>query len=217
MKSKRFNHYILTKYNTMPDANGLLLYDKPGADEWMKHRGELFEETKKSVLEQEGGFQWVISVDERTPKRFLDNIKTDDRILLTTEDIRDVFLNGNITLEKSWVITSRLDNDDRYLPGAVLAIQSEFRKQIFVIDFDYQKLDLDSGETHPGVWRWANSPFLSICEPSERVMTAFCRTHGQVRSGYPSKHGRIGIAGKRIKKVYVQMVIHGDNITNAIG
>ena len=224
-RSKRFNHYILTRYNTQVDGKGLMLYDKPGADVWMKERGELFEETKKSVLSQEGEFQWVISVDERTPKRFLNKIKTDKRIIFTNADIRDVFLSGEIIPDRNWVITTRLDNDDRYLPGAVLAIQAAHEKKLKVIDIDYEQLDLKTGKRYTSERRWATSMFLSLCEPSNRVLTAFCRTHGQVGSEYPAGNltdtypagdRLIPIHSYKIRKVYAYMVIHGDNLANKI-
>jgi hypothetical protein len=222
---EEFTHYILTKYNTMSDPNGSMLYDKRDPDGWMDYRGMIFEETKKSVLSQEGDFQWIISIDERTPKKYLDQIQTDSRITLVFKDIRAIFLDGDVVPDTPWTITTRLDNDDRYLQGAVKAIQRQFEPHLKVIDFDFQKMDYRSGKLFPSIWKWENSPFISLVEPSNRVLTAFCRPHGQVAGEYPSGEltgtypagaDRTRIASTKLKGIYAYQVIHERNITNSI-
>ena len=223
---KDFKHYILTRFNTMHlDDEGSLLYDdKEKADEWMTERMKLFVKTKESVLAQEGDFEWIISVDKRTPKKFMDKIKGDN-IKIVHGDIRDVFLSGTIKPDTDWVITTRFDNDDIYLPDAVLGIQERFEPKLKVIDIDFKKLESKTGRYYPSEWKWQNSPFISLIEPSDRVLTAFCRPHGQVWNGYPSGSltgtypaGKVAIKIKRerIEKVLVVQVIHGNNLANIL-
>ena len=86
-KIRGFKHVILTKFNTLPAVGGML-YDNPtDANLWMDKRMPLFKHTKESVLSQNGDFKWIISVDERTPGRYIDAIKTDDRIIITNQEI----------------------------------------------------------------------------------------------------------------------------------
>ena len=209
----------------MPD--GMLYNDKAKADKWMSNRMKLFAKTKESVLSQEGEFTWVISVDERTPKKFMDKIKGEG-IVITHDDIRNVFLSGEVTSDAPWVITTRFDCDDMYEPGAILKIQERFEPKLKVIDINFKKLDTQTGKFHAirhHDWNWSGSPFLSLVEPSDRVLTAFCRPHGQVAGGYPSGSltgtypaGKvlITIAQEVIKDVCGIQVIHGENLANKI-
>ena len=210
MKSDVFSHYILTRYNTQ-NIDGLL-YDKPGADEWMDSRIELFEATKESVLSQEGDFEWIISLDPRTPKRYVKKIATDDRIKIVECAIKETF--RYIKPVTSWVITSRLDNDDLYLPGAIKAIQGQFGRRLRVIDIKYEQYR--DRETQPSGRTSPNSPFLSLVEPSDRIMTCYCRPHTILPYAYPSKDGSfINLSKRKIDSdVYAYMVIHDNNFGN---
>lgn len=219
-----FEHYILTRFNTQLDDNGLLLYDKPGADEWMETRMVLFERTKESVLSQNGNFNWVVSLDERTPDRFLNEIFTDERMILTHLDIRHPFLEGEIKPKTDWVITTRLDNDDRYFPGFVTEVQGKFEPKLKVIDVAFYQLEEATDKLYvPRRKKWPASMYISLVEPKERVMTAFCRPHGQVFGEYPTEGDyKTGLKNLRkighsyINKPLAMMVCHGTNMTNAI-
>ena len=211
-KSDVFNHFILTRFN-----NGL--YDKPDADEWMQSRLELFQVTKESVLSQTEDFKWVIAFDQRTPQAMVDYICDDERMIPFYGDIR------NVTLDVStpFVITSRLDNDDIYLPGAIKAIQECFVPQIYVIDMDYEQFDSNTGERYTSGnkakkqrYRLLNNgPFLSLIEPSERVMTCYCRPHTFLIDGYPFEDRKKAIPSTKIG-VYARMIIHSENMMNKI-
>ena len=54
MKSQEYRHYILTRFNNafVADERGELyhLYDRPGADEWMDERMEMFREKIMSAV-----------------------------------------------------------------------------------------------------------------------------------------------------------------------
>ena len=92
----------------------------------------------------------------------------------------------------------------------------------------FKKYDYETGEYFPikyKDWKWQNTPFISLIEPSKRVVTAFCRPHGQVYSGYPS--GRLtgtypaGDTLIRIKRQIIDQylaiqVCHGGNLANRI-
>jgi len=210
-KSSVFKHYILTRFNTQ-DINGLL-YDKEGADEWMKKRLKLFAETKESVLSQEADFEWIISVDKRTPDKFVKKIEG-EKITIVDCEIRQAFKKVKTTTP--WVITTRMDNDDLLRPGMLRRVQDYFQPKISVVDIDYHQLELETGNKFTSNRKTPNSPFLSLIEPSKRIMTCFSRPHTKMYMGYPSKEGNIMIRAVKINEILAYMVIHGDNVANKI-
>jgi hypothetical protein len=236
-----FTHYVLTRFNTLQDEQGLKLYDKPGAEEWMQKRMVFFEKTKESVLSQSAAFQWVISIDERTPQKYIDAIFTDDRMIMVNCDIRDVFkadiIDGDGPFYEirrpttPWVITSRIDCDDYYNKDAIYTIQLKFEPKIKVIDLYYEQIVHSTGErfTNGNAMRGEryrmsnNGPFLSLIEPSERVMTCFCRPHSVLGLGYPFPDGNKEIPTCKIMDFFngvpypwAYMVIHDHNVANKI-
>jgi hypothetical protein len=209
-----FKHFILTRYNTQQQPDGGFLYDDVSkANKWMEARMKLFEKTRKSVLDQEGEFEWIISLDSRTPNRFIQEIITDSRMKVVNCDIRDTF--DRIELEEPWVITSRLDNDDLYLPGAVLAIQSCFTNAEIIVDLRYyqkkgSKLFSSGTERDGWVRPNPNSPFLSLIEKTnkEKIRTAFARPHNLMTNEYKGVWPT--------NDVLAYQVIHGANAANKI-
>lgn len=184
-------HVILTRYN-------LDLYDTENPEEWMSQRYPLFVTTRESVLSQEGDFEWVLCMDHRTPNRWLQEIITDHRMSILYAQPRDYWSHG-------WTITTRLDNDDIYLPGAVKAIQDCFVEKELVIDLRYEQLHNDdrytSGRLRP------NSPFLSLIE------------NGAKRTCYARPHSIMGRMYRSIfasDEVLAYMVIHDNNLGNKI-
>jgi hypothetical protein len=198
----------MTRYN-----NGI--YDREDADKWMKDRFNLFKKTRESVLSQEGDFKWVISFDERTPANVINKICTDERIIVTHRDVRDYFEGKRVDSE--YIITSRIDNDDVYLPGFVKEVQSHFQPQVYVIDIDYYQHETRSDKYYTSERFGPNSPFLSLVEPTDYIRTCYCRPHSVLLSGYPSIDGTlVKIAAKKINKILAHMVIHSDNMMNKI-
>lgn len=218
---KEYSHYILTRFNTQL-VNNKLLYDDPEkAELWMEQRMGLFRETKKSVLQQEGDFNWVISLDIRTPHKYLDEIFTDERMIRTTCDVRNTF--REINCDTYWVITSRFDCDDQYKPGFIKAIAENFEPKIKVLDIRFEEMAWPSRQVFSGERRWAGSMFLSLIEPTTRILTAFCRPHGMVAGGYPLEgEWDTGWGYKEIipyqiiEKELAYMVCHDNNIANVI-
>ena len=218
MSLKKFEHVILTKFNTQP-FDGELVYDRGFPENWMDYRMGLFERTKKSVLSQDADFRWVIALDPRTHDRYVKRICSDRRISVTAEDIRGYF--DNHRPQADWVITTRLDNDDFYLPGALKAIQGAFEPMLKVIDISFFKMHNHTEELY--ISERLNSMFISLVEPSERVVTVFARPHGQLSGGYPisgSWDTSWGVTRRipyeRIEEPQVVMVCHGRNASNQI-
>ena len=198
------------------------MYDDPDkANRWMDGRMDLFDACANSVLSQEGDFEWIISLDERTPDRYVNHIIRDSRMKVVHCDVRDALQEEEI--DTPWVITSRLDCDDQYLPGAVKYIHSQFEPKLKVIDFVYNELDWGRGKQYFSKRHYAGSMFISLIEPASRIVTAFCRPHGQVAGQYPMSghwstkwNNLTEIAKVRYSKPLALMVCHGGNITNEI-
>jgi len=206
MKNKEFKHVILTRFNTQA-FDGKLIYDGPDGDKWMESRMKLFVKTRKSVLDQKEDFLWVIGIDKRTPLRFQDEILGDDpRVTLFEGDVREYFKWSKFT--KPWVITTRLDNDDLHLPGAIKAIQDCFTHEELVIDLVYEQKK--GNERYTSERTRPNSPFLSLIEKNNKpIRTCYARPHNKM-----SEDWRKGIFASR--EVLAYMVLHGKNAANRI-
>jgi len=191
MNSQKLKHVILTRFNL-----GLYDRDSRTANEWMDHRMEYFERTRESVLSQDCEFEWILAMDSRTPNKYLHNIITDDRMTITRKDPRGY-------IPKGWTITTRLDNDDLYRPGAIDAIQSCFETKELVIDLRYEQLcgntRFTSDRPRP------NSPFLSLVS---NTRNCYAREHSKMLDTAP------GIFAS--DKTLAYMVIHDKNLGNKI-
>lgn len=106
-----------------------------------------------------------------------------------------------------WLITTRLDNDDLILPHLIGSIQSEFRAQTEVIDFDGTKRDSEGNEVDAN--RKSPSPFISLIEPW---------TNAPKTVLYQGGHARIGkkYPVRTIKKKGWVQVIHDRNLKNSM-
>jgi len=196
MSLQKLKHVILTRFN-------LGLYDKPGADEWMARRMPLFERTRESVLSQNEDFEWILSMDKNTPNRYLQSIIRDSRMTITHE-------HPNTYKPDGWTITTRLDNDDIYLPGAVKAIQNKAKEMEMVIDLRYHQLykgeAWSSGTVKDGWERpHPNSPFLSLVSKDKNC---YARPHTKMVGEFISRFAT--------NKILAYMVIHDNNLGNKI-
>jgi len=191
MNSQKLRHVILTRFN-------LGLYDKPGANEWMEHRFPLFDKTRQSILEQDGEFEWWLSMDGRTPEKWINRIFTDSRMRITSDHPKDFRCDG-------WTITTRMDNDDLYLPGAVKAIQESASKQEMVLDLRY--FGMSGGKLYHSERVQPNSPFLSLVENGVK-RTCYARPHSNMLEEYKS----IFVS----RDEYALMVIHDRNLGNRV-
>jgi hypothetical protein len=218
---KKFKHVILTRYNW--DNEYQDFYRRKDADKWMDERYELFKETRKSVLSQGVDFEWILSFDEDTPKAYVKKV-CKAKMTPIFYDIREHKFNA----EEPWLITTRLDNDDRLLPGALQAVQDAFQEELMMIDMHYEQLDLNTGKRYTNgnkergeKYRSVrNSPFLSLVERSVWAKGALCRPHQKIYDGYPT-NGSTRRLNNYVKvgdtlTPYALMVVHGDNVANKI-
>jgi len=198
MSLQKLKHVILTRFN-------LGLYDSATAEEWMAQRWPLFVRTRESVLNQEGDFEWRISVDRRTPGVWLGRMANDKRIRLSLDHPKEFRSEG-------WTITTRLDNDDLLFPGAVKAIQDAFEPRTLVVDLKYYQLyggKLYTSGRNEDNWERPNpnSPFLSLIEHGAKK-TCYARPHSKMIEDFDSKFAS--------NDVYACMVVHENNLGNSV-
>lgn len=202
-----FTHFVLTRYN-------IELYNlsEAEAELWMQHRYHYFEKCRASVLSQDAEFRWVIFFDERTPWNWISKICTDPRM--------EAFFGGVLEYpfadkaDTEWIITTRFDNDDRYLPGALAAIQSKFMPMVMCIDIDY--FGYNNQHYYTSNRGTPTSFFISLVEHRSNVAGVFYTQHNQVRSAYPVNGEKTRIPEIMIKQPYAVMVVHGNNLANKI-
>ena len=174
----------------------------------MDERMPLFYKCRDTVLSQGGDFEWVICMDPRTPEMYLRRIVTDPRIIIANIHPMAYFMDKKI--EEPWLITTRLDNDDLYEPGAVRAIQNCFTEQEIIIDLVYEQYELRTRKKSSSKRYNPNSPFLSLIEKTDKeIKTCYARPHHKMSQDWP-----VGIYASR--QVLAYMVIHENNIGNKI-
>lgn len=202
----KFKHFILTRFNLgLYDKNNPYAEKVGDPDEWMKHRSKLFDKCVISILDQTNkNFTWVIAVDPATFGTIKINEKSVNVNFVTEQP--HVWLKRQ-QIEASWIITSRIDNDDIYFPNFVESIQSNFREQEEIIDIDYEVLESKTGNKYPSMRPRANSPFLSLVEPwTDNITTAMGKPHTIMPEFFNSR--KLGVLATQ--------VIHEKNVSNKI-
>lgn len=203
----QFTHFIITRYN-------LELYNRPAqfADQWMHHRLHYFQSCRDSVLSQNADFRWIVMFDERTPWNWITKVCTDPRMKPFIGYPADFPYAESC--DTDWIITTRLDNDDRYLPGALAAIQAQFNPMVMCIDIDYFGYNnLHYYTSNRGT---PTSFFISLVEPRETAIGVYYTQHNLVRTSYPVNGEPTRIPEVMIKQPYAVMVVHGNNQANKI-
>ena len=186
-----FKHYIQTKFNVG-------IYKRKNAEEWMAHRINLFERfTYPSVMNQTvSNFTWLVRFDERTPEEVYKKYNIVPVFTNFIEYIR--------TIKSQWIITSRLDSDDYYMPTFVEKIQGCFREREEVIDpFGVKYYTKTDEVVH--AHKLAGSAFISLVEKWEGAKTVGQLAHRKMPQRYPFR---------RLPERLYGQVIHDRNILN---
>ena len=201
----KFKHYILTRFNLGLYSQNP--YNIPDVHEWMVHRLILFDNiTLPSIQAQTcQDFTWVLAFDELTPISVISEFDCLERVKIIYEQPH-IWLRKQ-KIETDWLITSRFDNDDYYLPEFVETIQGEFSERLEIIDIKYMQKKINNDRLFDTRRRRCNSPFISLVEPWMEVKTAMDKKHTVMPDSYPSR---------KIDKVLAYMIIHEMNVINKI-
>lgn len=203
-----FNHFLLCRYNLgLYSSNPYNVKDKDG---WMCERLPMFKRLLDSLEAQTNkDFILVFSIDAFTPVEFQKELAEllntySFKWLGCTVQPREFMLTLNI--EREWMITSRIDNDDEYKPTFIETIQNAFREKRELLDV--QGLQFDGKDYYTSGRRTPNSPFISLVEPSSERKTAQYRAHTSMNKFAPSRF--VGT-----EPLYIQH-IHNSNVMNKI-
>lgn len=211
-----FKHFIFCRYNV-----GLYTdnpYKIENTDKWMEERLPKYKRLLESLKEQTvKNFVFVLFIDENTPDKYLNQL-----IDLTIQpfpvsivkhsggDLLNVGKDylARYEMKEKWVITSRVDNDDAYLPLFVESIQAAFSEKEQLLDVRGYQIDEKTGTKYATGRNKCNSPFISIIEEKEGAKTVFNGFHADMFLSYSSR-----MASE--KPMYIQY-IHDSNVSNTI-
>ncbi len=184
-----FTHFLITRFNLRKDdwkfskkKEALL------TNEWHKNRFKLFNDFCFSSVSSQTNknFKWLVFFDITTPNEFRKVIsemksKMDNFIPLFINGMDDFYpsIKSYVSnYNKSYIITSRIDNDDCISKFYIEEIQKRFNKQDFmVLDF----VDGYTIQTQPTIKIGKRldqfNPFISLIEKGNNVKTVWHTRH----------------------------------------
>ena len=188
----RFDHYIATRFNIQHSGwQNTKSGNEVLTENWLQNRFEIFEKyTLPAVLNQSSkNFKWCIFFDLNTSQVFKKKIQRllEKHLFMSAIFIENYdelvpefifFIKQNKT-SASYIITTRIDNDDIIHRDFVKTIQSLFHPR------DLCVIDLRSGfqmsiDVEPAEVRNYSHPFnafLSVIEPVNSCSTIYSRQH----------------------------------------
>lgn len=215
-----FSHLLITRFN-LKNQDWLLTKNKEQLldNEWMQERMELFENYcfPSVVAQTNKNFSWLLFFDSSTEELFKKQI-----IKMTQQHdfIKVMFIDGMPSfnesilsyikknhIEKPYLITSRIDNDDCISCFFIEEIQNKFASQDFMA-FDF--IEGYSLQISPNVILGKKehifNPFISLIEKNKDPKTVWHYKHNQWK-----KEAKVTqVTGKRVW----MSVIHEKNKVN---
>jgi hypothetical protein len=230
--SPEFANFVFTRFTVWVTGG------EKSPDEWAQwneHRFSIFREyCLPSMLQQSGRYTWNIYFDVKTPEKHLaeiEDLKQYPFIHSFFMDGKDLFFETHmerimesVPPECSWLITTRVDNDDCLHRDAIASIQARFRPR------DEFLINLSSGYTYnleSGMlshYYYMKSPFMSLVEDlkKERLKGVFFKRHTHWEPGKAAPWGRLirsAITGSGNYSYLVSrpgwiQLIHAQNVSN---
>ncbi|HEY5213610.1 MAG TPA: glycosyltransferase [Acidobacteriaceae bacterium] len=210
-----FTHLILTRFNTAvdfaPPATGL-------DDAWLKSRLLLFERycLPTVAAQRHATFKWLVFCDAASPAWFKEKMSSYGDLVSplyidgpATDEViaRSVAAAGLVS--SSYLITTRLDNDDGLGRDHLRLIQRAFKQQDREFLVFPLGLQLYRGRLYHCYWK--SNPFLSLVERVKGdgyFTTVLCVEHDRVRT--------TGKVRNIISAPQWLQVIHGSNLLNVL-
>ena len=215
-----FQHFLITRFNLRKKSwhttrnNTQVL-----TDEWMSNRLQLFEKFCFASVKNQSNtnFTWFVFFDEETDDKYRVLIDRLAKEFVCFQPLyiagMDAFLPAIKTqiskrCTQSYIITSRLDNDDCLSENYVKSVQEQFDAQDFMaIDYiDGLTLQIEP-EVKLGKRTHLHNPFISLIEKADDFQTVWTRErHGEwskVKQLQTIRH-----------KVLWMSIIHGENKAN---
>lgn len=215
-----FYHFLITRFNLRNPEWDVTKNNEALLDEkWMEERLELFENfCFPSVVNQSNkNFKWLLFFDTNTSEKFRQKISKiiDNNSLVIPFYIDGMpkfqesilfYLNQN-TIDREFLITSRIDNDDCIHKDFINEIQKKFNKQEFLA------IDNINGYTlqiEPSIILGKKehifNPFISLIERNQQPKTVWHYVHNM----WKKEPRLIHLSEKRLWL----SVIHGKNKVN---
>lgn len=184
---EQFTHLLVTRFNASIDFAGSA--NRLDSD-WLNARLALFEQyCFPSVIAQTcTNFHWLVFFDAASPVWFRQRVSNFapivkaiyvDRIL--TDELIALKVKETNLVSSSYLISTRLDNDDAISKNHIALVQSAFSQQ--QREFLTFPFGLQSFRGHLYKVYWASNPFLSLIEkvgPDGRFTTVCCVRHDRV-------------------------------------
>lgn len=180
-ENNKYTHIIGCRYNHDLYTNNV--YEIKNRDEWMKDRILKFKKLLLSLESQTNkNFTFLIFIDANTPKNLKDELTQFIPTVLKTvkwvliEKQFNVYLQ-NLKISTEYLITSRIDNDDEYLPNFVKSVQDSFNECEEVIDVNGIQYDTINDKKYTSGRITPNSPFISLIEKSDNIRSVYKCSH----------------------------------------
>ncbi|BAO74519.1 glycosyltransferase [Winogradskyella sp. PG-2] len=215
-----FKHYLITRFN-LKNKNWDVTKNNESllTREWMTHRISLFENfCLPSVASQTNKeFCWLLFFDSTTDNDFKETFQL---LLKPYPHFKAFFIDGMDAFhssiksyidedakDTSYIITSRIDNDDCIHKDYIKTIQLQFQSQ------DFMAIDILKGyslQVSPDIMLGKKehifNPFISLIEKNESPKTVWFSDHNM----WKKESRRIEIANKRLW----MSIIHEKNKVN---
>ena len=212
-------HILLTRFNLKINPDIKSEQNLGLTHEWLEHRFQIFHQfCFPSVLNQsKKEFLWIIFFDIDTPEIYR---KKAQSLLQHSEKIKIIFIDGfkelNTSLQEiikpfitgSYVVTTRLDNDDiihRDFIATINELAVPSNNTIIDLVTGYQ-LKLSFEKAIIRQYENAFNPFISLVETSNQVKTVLSKMHNEWE-------GADKIIKFSKKPLWVEY-IHGKNAAN---
>lgn len=220
-----FSHLLLTLFNV---RIAFAKADEFARTDWLEHRFQLFESfCYPSVRGQTNqNFRWIVLFDSRTPKAFRDRIEhysewdnfqpyfIDDFESFKEDQLRYVVFE-NSSPGTSFLITTRLDNDDALSIDYLQSVQDSFASQ------DFEFINFPKGYvlslSNTGKVRLyqkdgeLSNPFISLIESNRcggfRTLWG-CGPHDRLR--FVGNIRQVDSSARWLQ------VVHGRNVRNSV-
>ena len=205
-------HFVLTRFNVRS-----FYHVAEPTDEWLRRRLELFERFCLPCLARQtnNNFRWLVFVDNLSPAWFLEEINKLGQGLFETVRIEGAFDSTAVSTavgsrtDSSYILTTRVDNDDAVASDFIATIQSCFAAQNFTF------LNLVTGAQYADgkvyLRPYTKNPFLTLAEKvgDSPPATVFVEHHYRVDEKGPIQNIRT------LHPMWLQ-VIHGGNVLNEV-
>lgn len=208
-QTENYDHFILTRFNVPSEGKESLIRDKP---EWLKNRFVLFDKyCFPSVKNQTNqNFKWLIFFDDQTPPAFKQKIKSYSKyeklipIYVEKWEFSKVKEAINKLVNKDYILTSRLDNDD----GLNINYIETLKNNITTTDDAFYNFSYGITLHKNSVFKQKHlsNAFISRLEKTKNFKTVWDEQHQNIIK----THKTIQLD---LEAAWLQ-VIHGENVSN---